>query len=153
MRIKKIEYRADTMKLKLLKFVEGGKNDQISLTLHEDPKPQFKAALTKLKKYLIEYCEMETHDSKAISVTGIELTYSGETNSRSVAITGQRQYNKTEGKQDLETPVKLMDIGDADNSEFALDPQCVKLVDKLCDETKEYMKGTRLQKNIFELND
>jgi len=153
MRIKKIEYNNDTFKINLQKVVEGGQNDTVKLKLHEDPKPGFKAALTKLKKFLILYCEMESHDPKHISVIGIELTYSGETNSRSVSILGERKYTKTEGKQDLETPVKMMDIGDGDNTEFALDPDCVKLVDKLCKEAREYMKGTRLQKDIFELSD
>jgi len=150
MKIKKIEYDKDTLKVNLLKTVEGGQNDTVNLKIHQDPRPEFKSVLTKLKKYLIEYCE-DSNDPKTITATGINLSYSGDTNSRSVSITGFRKYTKTEGRMDLETPTRLMDIGEGDNVEFALDEICVKLVDKLCKETKIFMKGHRLQKDIFEL--
>lgn len=154
MKIKKVEYKKDTMSIELLKVIEGGSKDTIKVKLHEDPAPKFKETLTKLKKFVIQYHELDKHDPKTISCVGIKLSYSGDSGSRSVSLLGNRKLKQTEGFTDeFETPVKLMDIGEGENQEFALDSACVKLVDKLCEETVKYMKGARLQKNIFELND
>jgi len=148
--IKKVKYLGELVHLEWKHEVKGGSGSSFTLDSGDDPKPEFKKALSALKPHLIELCEVEPLDKKLIKVSGISLSYKGDNDIMSVVITGQKSHKNSGGCLNLNSPVKAAEIaGEATAEENLLSEKCVKAVQMLIIEAEKYIKGERLQAELF----
>jgi len=150
MKITKIKNLNDDTIIEWQVPIKGGRTDKFSLSSGEDPRPEFKKALSALKKDMIELCEVESLDSKLIKVSGVSLSYKGEHDVMNVVITGQKSHKNSGGCLNLNSPVKPAEVANVEETapESLLSEKCVAKVNALILEAKNYINGARSQGDL-----
>jgi len=129
---------------------EGGGYTEGSVKNGDDPRQAFKNAINDLKDFLIDLSEASGLDKKLIKTTGVQLSYKGEHETMNVIITGYRTYKNSGGSNPLISPGKATGnpTGKSTAEENLLPEKCIKIVEKLITEAKEYIKDPKRQTTL-----
>lgn len=144
MKITKLKRVAEVV---TIEYKEGA-DENIVYTSKQEPGPAFLKAMEALKPYLIKYCEVDKLDKKLIKVTGVNLSFKGESDVMHVIFTGVKMHKNSGGCLTLNTPLKAAEATD-DIAQDILEDDCLKAIKNLLAEGKKFAKGSRLQKDMF----
>jgi len=150
MRITKIKYLKEQTIIEWQTQAGEGKWASQSIQSPDEPNPDFKKVLNKLKSDLISILEVESLDKTLIKVTGVSLAYKGEDDTMHAVITGRKSLKNSEGGINLNTPQKAIEntTGEPTASENILSEKCVKIIKDLISEAKLYIEGERIQTDL-----
>jgi len=136
--------------------IDAGSNDdgtnRFTFTCFEQPKPEFFKAMEGLKVYVQKLCELEQTPQKMITVTGVKFTYAGENNTMGASIFARKHLANDPKGMAFETPHKISGPykGDKDGDPGGQFTEgAVKALNRVIDESKQYVAGIREQKDLF----
>jgi len=150
MRIRKIKKLSEEITLEWQTAAKDEKFNNHSLSSSDEPRPEFNSALAALKPHLIGLCEVEALNKKLITVSGVSISYKGDTSTMNAIITGQKSHERSGGCLNLNSPLKPAEniTGEETASENILSEKCVDLIKDLINEAKIYIEGDRSQTEL-----
>lgn len=150
MRFKKISTTKDN-KINLIYEIErAGQYDEFSMTSSSPAKDSFHDSLQALVEDVIDMCELPEKYAERIIVKGISFSYGGERQVMGAVITAQMLLKKSVVPLNLNTPHKTEEFyaKDGDPKQI-LSGDCVERLLLLKKEAEDYVKGERLQTDMF----
>jgi len=129
---------------------EDGPN-LVDIKFWDEARPEFYRALSSLKKYLMELCELENLPPKSIKITGVKFTYAGAEGLMGAKILATRQLSTDGDILHLVTPHRLSEQlkGDKADDSGVFAEKCVVALKSVISESEEYFKGARHQTDLF----
>lgn len=131
------------------------RTEKHSIESLDEPLPAFKEALAKLAEHVVDICELNKEDVPRVSVSGISLSWtqiSKEEYAMGVTIIAAKTLLKSNCPLNIVTPHKFdifpsgKDMGD---EKQILSDKCLVAVRNVLERAKEYVRGDRLQTNLF----
>lgn len=151
MKFKKIKHLNSGISLEWIENLGNGKSATRTLESPEMPRQEFINALQGLKPYLIQICELESLDQDLIDITGVGFSYKGSENLMEVVLKGKRSYKNSNGCDTFNAPKKKVETaGEPTAEENLLDEEGVEILNTLISEGELYIKGERLQTDMFD---
>jgi hypothetical protein len=120
----------------------------ISLTTDDYPGQGFYKALGSLTPHVSAICEFSL-GGEDIKVKGVEFTHTGEDNILGARILAEKVLHNSDINLELKTPHKIESpYNDADTDDKSFSKDCVKILNKLIEETEKYIAGERDQLSL-----
>lgn len=127
--------------------------DEFTLNCVDKPLPAFELVFIKLRKHVLEICELpsdETDIAKVI-VKGVSFSYSGESDVMGVTITASRTLAKSNAPLIINTPHKFdRPHNENQGTEMCLSDDCALLLAELLEQAEKYLDGERAQLEMFD---
>jgi len=143
----RIEYRIE-------RIVKDNRDyDEFALNCVDKPLPEFELAFLKLRKHVLEICELPVDDTEIakIIVKGISFSYSGENDVMGVTITASRTLAKSNAPLIVNTPHKFdKPHNENQGTEMCLTDDCYAALAELLEQTEKYLDGERAQLEMFD---
>lgn len=154
------------MKIKKIKLTKEGKiyflfelpnskgsMDEYSITSSEEPLSEFNETFQSLNEFVIEICELPKGDIDNIDIRGVSLSYNTATDGKEVmgvVITAQKKLLYSSCPLNLNTPHKITRFYAEHGDEKQLMPEgCEKALRRLFDAAEKFVKGNRMQMDVF----
>jgi len=124
---------------------EGEKWNTIKITSEDRPSIAFYEALNKLVPHVAEICEFTTNENN-LKVKGVEFTYTGTDDIMGARILAEKILHNSDVNLQLKTPHKISEpYNDTDTQDKLFSEEAVQALQKILEETEEYIKGERDQ--------
>lgn len=118
-----------------------------SLSSHDEPRPEFHAALQGLVEAVLLICDLPEYYRADLKVSGVTLT-KHDTMGRGCTITALKKLPNVNAPLVINTPFCTETGGDG-VSPGGLHPGEVQLLEDLITEAERYRKGDRAQQDMF----
>jgi len=125
--------------------------DNFMMECADAPLPDFGRSLNALAPDIGTLCELPKNSWPRITAKSVSLSYSGEKEVMGAVISGAMELLNSNSPLNLNTPFKASgsyNDGDPDPRQV-MEYQTKVRIEKLCDEAKRYLRGERLQGDLF----
>ena len=124
--------------------------DEFMMNSNDKPAPSFHVALQALAQDVLEMCELPLDYRERIVVKGVSFSYGGEKEVMGVTITATMRLMDSNVPLNLNTPHKAEEpYAETGDPKQLLDPACVRRILALSIEAEQFIRGVRLQTDMF----
>lgn len=127
--------------------------DEYSFTCSDAPAPEFEKAMAALAPFVIEMCELNPKHQSRISVRSVSASYAGENDVLGIVISAQKGLEHSNSPLNINTPYKIQEPykeGAEGDQLQLMPPNCSECIQELFDQAEKYIKGHRLQTDLFD---
>lgn len=118
-----------------------------SLSSHDEPRPEFHAAMQKLVEAVLQLCNLPEDYGSEMKISGVSLT-KHDTMGLGCTITAIKKVPHINSPLVINTPFATETGGDGE-SDGGLWPREIALLEALISEAERYRKGDRAQQDMF----
>ncbi len=118
-----------------------------SLSSHDEPRPEFHAAMQKLVEAVLNLCNFPSDYGSEMKISGVSLT-KHDTMGLGCTITALKKVPHINSPLVINTPFCTETGGDGE-SDGGLWPREIALLEALISEAEKYRKGERAQQDMF----
>ncbi len=129
-----------------------GVTDEYTMNCSARPKDSLPKALQALREHVQMMCELPESYRDKLIVKGVSWSYSGPNDTMGAVITAELTLEQSVCNLNLNTPHKTVEhySGNPDgDGRQLLAPDCVRDLDTLVEEVKDYVRGERSQGDLF----
>jgi len=148
-RIRKIKLNKGKIRIDYEVRNAQGEYDQFSLSCSEEPLPSFHQALQKLRRYVVEICELPDEDEDRIEIKGVSISFAGPDDTMGCVISAQKELENSNAPLNLNTPHKIEGFyGGAGDPRRLMPGEMLDDLKVLFDECRRYIAGQRKQMTL-----
>jgi len=150
MRFNKIKYTKGKVMLEWEVPNKTGDYDQYTMSCSDEPKIEFRAALSALAEDLVAMCELPEEYITRVVMSGISLSYGGEKEVPGATLIGQMVLHNSNVPLNLISPHKIEEFySEEGDPKQLLDDDCIDRIHELIKEAEAFCNGDRAQGQLF----
>lgn len=147
-RVSKVSYDGKLVLIRYQLLRKDGNVDEFEFKCHDQPAGPFKVALTSLREYIAEICQLPAEYCGDLEVRGCSYSYSDD-GIMGVTITALKPLRTANAPLVLNTPHLMSAPMDDNDVQPLLSADQVIALDEVRQRAIEYVDGQRAQLNLF----